>query len=75
MLCSCQIEEWRARAEEFQGECESLRRAIGEVQHLEAAIAQVNYLYDPDRIEENLEAHAEDGRIDATASLRRLLDR
>ncbi len=34
----------------------------------------VNYLYDPDRIEENLEAHAEDGRIDATASLRRLLD-
>lgn len=34
----------------------------------------VNYLYDPDRIEENLEAHAEDGRIDAANALRRLLE-
>jgi malonyl-CoA decarboxylase len=34
----------------------------------------VNYLYDPDRIEENLEAHAEDGRIDSASSLRKLLD-
>ena len=34
----------------------------------------VNYLYDPDRIEENLEAHAEDGRIDAASALRKALD-
>ena len=34
----------------------------------------VNYLYDPDRIEDNLEAHAEDGRIDSTSAVRRLAD-
>ncbi|ATE61066.1 malonyl-CoA decarboxylase [Thauera sinica] len=31
----------------------------------------VNYLYDPDRIESNLEAFAADGRIDASAAVRR----
>lgn len=31
----------------------------------------VNYLYDPDRIENNLEAYAADGRIDAASAVRR----
>ncbi|QDF95773.1 Malonyl-CoA decarboxylase [Azoarcus sp. DD4] len=31
----------------------------------------VNYLYDPDRIEANLEAFASEGRIDASATVRR----
>lgn len=35
----------------------------------------VNYLYDPDRIEANLEAFASEGRIDASVSVRRLAKR
>ena len=35
----------------------------------------VNYLYDPDRIEENVEAFAKDGGIDTTAGVRRLARR
>jgi len=35
----------------------------------------VNYLYDPDRIESNLEAFAREGRIDASAAVRRLAKR
>ncbi len=35
----------------------------------------VNYLYDPDRIESNLEAFAADGRIDAAASIKRMAKR
>lgn len=35
----------------------------------------VNYLYDPDRIEPNLEAFAADGRIDAAASIKRMAKR
>jgi len=31
----------------------------------------VNYLYDPDRIETNLEAFASEGRIDASAAVKR----
>lgn len=35
----------------------------------------VNYLYDPDRIESNLESFAAEGRIDATASIKRMAKR
>ncbi len=35
----------------------------------------VNYLYDPDRIESNLEAFASEGRIDSTASIKRMARR
>jgi malonyl-CoA decarboxylase len=35
----------------------------------------VNYLYDPDRIEPNLEAFAADGRIDAAAAIKRMAKR
>lgn len=35
----------------------------------------VNYLYDPDRIESNLEAFASQGRIDAAASVKRMARR
>lgn len=35
----------------------------------------VNYLYDPDRIEDNVEAFARNGEIDAAAAVRRLADR
>lgn len=35
----------------------------------------VNYLYDPDRIEANLESFASEGRVDASASVRRLARR
>jgi malonyl-CoA decarboxylase len=32
----------------------------------------VNYLYDPEEIENNVEAYSNDGRIAASASVRRL---
>ena len=32
----------------------------------------VNYLYDPDRIEQNLEAFEHDGRVDASPAVRRM---
>lgn len=35
----------------------------------------VNYLYDPDRIEENVEAFADNGQIDATSGVKRLTRR
>ncbi len=35
----------------------------------------VNYLYDPDRIEDNVEAFARDGAIDAASTVRRLAER
>ena len=35
----------------------------------------VNYLYDPDRIEDNLEAFASAGRIDAAATVKRMARR
>jgi malonyl-CoA decarboxylase len=35
----------------------------------------VNYLYDPDRIEDNVEAFARDGRIDAASAIKRLAGR
>lgn len=35
----------------------------------------VNYLYDPDRIEDNVEAFARDGRIDTTPAIKRLAGR
>lgn len=35
----------------------------------------VNYLYDPDRIETNLESFASEGRIDAAASIKRMAKR
>lgn len=35
----------------------------------------VNYLYDPDRIEDNVEAFARDGKIDATPAIKRLAGR
>ena len=35
----------------------------------------VNYLYDPDRIEHNLESFASEGRIDAAASVKRMAKR
>ncbi|HRP76115.1 MAG TPA: Malonyl-CoA decarboxylase, partial [Rhodocyclaceae bacterium] len=35
----------------------------------------VNYLYDPDRIEDNVEAFARSGAIDAASAVRRLAER
>lgn len=35
----------------------------------------VNYLYDPNRIESNLEAYAREGRVDASTTVRRLAKR
>ena len=35
----------------------------------------VNYLYDPDRIEDNLEAFARSGQVDAASAIKRLADR